>query len=420
MAGFFIFATFQVTLINRQNKNFMATDTAEDVKEEVKTEKAFDLTQGKFVEKEVGKPSEKAPEKKEEEKKPENKEDKKEEKKEEKPVEKSIEPDYNKFLKDKFGFESEEELAKYLDNTKGLAKDLEEAKKPKEYEFKSEKEKAIAGFLKDWDMDNVGEGIEMAGRLMKMDPEKINEKIALQEKYIIENSDISRDKAIKLFNKEYDEKYVLDKEKFEDAEEFKEEQELADIKREKAANAARKFLLEKKEALKYKEKEKKEEKMPEKVEIPKETVDKYVGEVNKFFSPSQGEDFNQFIYQLDDDEHFKISVQFTKEEVANMKKEATAYLQSLSPYDKDKKIPNFDSGKLVAQIADILYGDVIKERMMKEAKKNAQTLRIEQLANVKPDKKSGGGGNGKQVIPGFTEQFAELAKKEAEKRAKKK
>jgi len=215
-----------------------------------------------------------------------------------------------------------------------------------------------------------------------------------------------------------DPRYIRDP----DPEEYKEAQELADIKKEKAVVAAKKFLIEKKDTLKYKEKAatKAEEKPAEKIEIPKETVDKYIGEVNKFFSPAQGEDFDRFIFQDDEDEDIKVAVIFTKEEIQNMKKETTAYLHSLSPYDKDKKIPNFDSGKLVAQIADILYGDQIKERMLKEVKKLAQTLRIEQLAETKPDKKSGGGGKGKEGIPSVEEQFAELGKKAVIDRGKKK
>lgn len=388
-------------------------ETAEEVKE-VKTEKVYDLKEGKFVDKPLN-GGEKPPK---EEKPPAEKQPK-----EDKPLveeKKSEPPDYNKYLKDKFGADDEDALTKRLGRIETLEKELEEAKKPKEYEFKSDKERAIAHFLKDWDSDNLGEGWEMAGRLMKMDPDKINEKKALEEHFVIENSDISRDKAIKLFEKEYNEKYVLDKEDFENEAEFKEAQELADIKREKDSIKARKFLSEQKEKLKYKEKPKQEEKKPEPVTIPKETIDKYVGEVNKFFSPQQGEDFDRFIFQDDDDEDIKVAVVFTKEEVKNIKNETIAYLHSLSPYDKDKKIPNFDEGKLVAQIADILYGDQIKERMLKEVKKLAQTLRIEQLAEKKPTKKSGGGGNGKAGIPDYITQFAELGRKATENRAKKK
>ncbi len=403
----------------------MATET----EVEVKTEKVYDLKEGKFIDKPIEKKevsetkSKEGEENKAEKREAESKKEEKPEEKpeeEKKPEEKVTTPDYNKYLKDKFGVESEDELLKVLDGNKQLTKDLEEAKKPKEYEFKSEKEKAIATFLKDWDMENVGEGIEMAGRLMKMDPEKMNEKIALQEKFVIENSDISRDKAIKLFNNEYNEKYVLLKDKFDTDEEYKEAQELADIKKEKQVAAAKKFLIERKDSLKYKEKAKEEVKQSEKIEIPKETIDKYVGEVNKFFSPAQGEDFDRFIYQDDEDDDIKVTIQFTKEEVQNIKKEATAYLHSTGPYDKDKKIDNFDSGKLVAQIADILYGDQIKERMLKEVKKLAQTLRIEQLAEKKPDKKSGSSEKGKTGILSIDEQFAELGKKAVLDRAKKK
>jgi hypothetical protein len=384
-----------------------------DTAEEVKTEKAFDIGTGKYVEK----PVEEKPEKPEKEEGKENKDEKKEEEKKPDPA---PEVDYGKYLKEKFGAESEDELKERLGKLEDLQKELEEAKKPKEYEFKSPKEKAIADFLKEWDLDNVAEGIEFATTLMKIDPDKMDDKRALREKYIYENSEVGRDKAIKLFESEYKKLYDLSKDDYDNDEDFKEAQELSEIKKEKEAMRAKKFLAEKKESLKYKAPEKKEDKTPEKPEprITEEVIAPYQKQIDSFFKPKEGEDFDRFIFQHDDETIPPITLVIPEDKLKVIRKTCHDWLRMEGNYDNNKKLPNFDPQRLVKQVTDALFGDWKDEQMLNEVTKLAKILRAEQLAGVKPTKKSGG--QGKEGIPSIEEQLQELAKKEKASRAAKK
>lgn len=196
----------------------MATDTEVlEEKTEVKTEepkegeKIYKIgegwqTKGEETSKEEGK---KEAEKKDEKPNPEddkksekddNKDDKNDEKKDEK-------PDFSTYLKDNFEIDSEDDLKKILSTNLQLTQDLEaEKKKVKEPVYKSERHKKIAEWLDSsgYDLDKINEGLETAATLVNLNVEKLDDRRALEEAYIVDNKDeLSRDEAKKLFNKDF-------------------------------------------------------------------------------------------------------------------------------------------------------------------------------------------------------------------------
>jgi hypothetical protein len=96
-------------------------------------------------------------------------------------------------------------------------------------------------------------------------------------------------------------------------------------------------------------------------------------------------------------------------------------------YDKSGKIPNFDAADLAQQMAYLLFdknGEVnpkgerwLTSQVTKQIKTLAETLKIEQIAQKQPDKKTiAAGKEGKLSIE---EQFAEHGRREAAERSSK-
>lgn len=381
--------------------------------------KVYDLTKGEWITPEVKKEEVKE-EKKEEAPKEEKKEEppKTEEKKEETKTEEEVTPDFTSHLKEKYGIESEDELKKILDTNVKLTEELEAEKKAvKEPKYKSDKHKKLMEWMdgSGYDVDKIGEGLETAATLINLDVAKMDGRRALEEAFILDNTDITREEAKKLFAKEF-KQYTIKKEDFEDDKEFAEAQELADIQRKKDEAKARKTLSSEQEKLKFVEKPK-EEKKEEKFEVPKETIDGYTSQIDKIFDDGKGNKFDRFIFEDEKDPTIKFSIVIPPEKLKDIQATARAYVQRVDNYDANKKITNFDPVKTLKQITDALYGDWKDEEMFKQVVTLAKTLRAEQLAGVKPDKESKSGGKG-DGVPSITEQFAEHAKKEKEAREK--
>lgn len=400
---------------------------------EIATGKAFDLSQGKLVDVPMpngpeAKPEEKKPEEEEknteeksEEKKAEEKEKPEGEKKteeEKKPEEEEAKPavvDFSAQLKDKFGIESEDQLKKILEYNDTVKEELEKEKK-KEPAFKSERQKKILNWLDEsgYDLEHLNEGLESAGTLMGLVVDKMDGRRALEEAFILDNTDISRDKAKKLFNKDF-EKYSVKEDSFTDKAEFEEAKELAEIKREKDEAKARKFLKAEQEKLKAAPAEKKAQEEQKPIEAPPEAVQSYTQDLDKIFDNGKGKKFDRFIFQDDKDATLKVEVVIPKDKLDILKQASKDYLKNPGIYDDKKKIPNFDPVALIEQVAFALYGRTLLEDTFKNALTLGKSVKAEQLAGLKPDKESKGKGEG--GIPSVEQQFMDLAKKrKAEKK----
>jgi len=395
---------------------------AEEVAEVKEMEKVYDISQGKYVEKEKEpvkikeKPSNPIPDYDEEGKevKPVKESKAKKEPEEEEEVEEveAKEPDFNSYLKEKYSIDDEDQLQKILDSNQKFEAQIEELKKAsKDPVYKSDKQKKLIEWLDQsgYDLDKIGDGLESAATLMNLNVEKLEDRKALEEAFIIDNTDITREEAKKLFARDY-KKYNLNEEDFADEAEFKEAQELADIQRKKDVAKAKKVLLANQEKLKATEPEKKKEEAPKEVTAPKEAVEFYSKQINDIFTQPDGKKFDRFIFEDDNDPNIKITVKIPEDKLKFLKEMSIDYLKNTTLYDQNKKIPNFDPQKHIKQVFDALYGDWKDEQMFKQITTLAKSLRAEQLAGFKPTKESKSGGKG-DGIPSYSDQFKELARK---------
>lgn len=417
-------------------------DTAEDVK----TEKVFDIDKGGWIEKPItptdkndtppadppnpdddetgdddAKPAEGGDNPPPDEAKPEKPEEKPEDTK---PEEKPLPPAAFKpgdYIKEKYGqeygLESEEDLADVLKNTSALAEEVTTLRaKVNEPKYRTEQEKKIAEFLTPYDPSKFGEGLNTVAALIAMDPDQISARQAMEESYIINHPNLTRDEAKEKFAYDFDKKYTLKEDDYDDKDRYAKDKRILEIDMKNEEANARKILKEQKEKLKAPPVEaKKEEPKKEEPTISEEVITGYNNQVEKFFQPAPGKSFDRIKYLSDDKKEVLFELVLDKNKVSDLKKFMTNYVKNPTVYDKDGKIPNFDPHNLAKTALRIMFGDWQEEQIWNSVKSVAAKLKAEQIAGLTPEKKSAGGGEANLSIDG---QFAALAKKAVEDRSK--
>lgn len=326
--------------------------------------------------------------------------------------------DFEPFLKqtygEKYGIEKQSDLDEILENTQKVVDDLEaERKKSKEPVYRSEQEKKIAEFLKPWPLDKLGEGMQSVAAIIQMDIPNISDKKAMEESYILEHADLTREEAKELFEDEYSERYTINKDDFDTPEAYEKKKRLIDIKIKDKAASDKKMLLKKQEELKAKPEEKKPEQ--ETFKIPEKTISEYQKQIDKFFDGDKpGQEFSGFVFQDDDNKDLNYKITFDADKLKTIREIAKEHIRLPGSYDKSGKIPNFDPAEMTRGLAKLIYSDWYDEQHFLNAKNLARVMKAEQIAGKKPDKvsKSAGKTSGMSII----EQFGDLAKREKEKK----
>lgn len=326
----------------------------------------------------------------------------------------AVEAFFNSDLAEKYGIKNKDELFSVLESLNEIRDENTQLKgRTTDPVFANDKEKGIFEFLKEY--DSLPDGYEMVARLNAIDPVNMDGMAALQEAYILDNKDLTRDQAIRLFNREEVKKYEnrKAKEDYEDQKEWEEDNETLKIKRDRDIAKARKTLVDTREKVKAEAKQAKEAKKEVKEEpaIPVQSVQKYTKEVDKFFNG-----FTSLKISEDDGSN-EVTLKFTDEQLKGLKDAAYAHVNNPNVYTKGE-IADFDILKLANTFAWALYHPQMSDLMLKQVKTIAQITKAEDIAKKDPDKKSGtdaGDGVGDKTFWGQAEA---AAKKKAEERSR--
>lgn len=344
-------------------------------------------------------------------------------KEEVKPEDKPLAFEPGTYLKEKFGekfgIESEQELQEILDSQDALVEKFTELQtKYKELEnnptYRTDQEKKIAEFLKPYDPTKFGEGLNSIAAIIGMDPAAVSGRTAMEEAYIINHPDLTRDEAKELFTEEYDVRFKLNKDDFDTDEAYNQRKRINDIKLKNEEANARKILVEKKELLKAKPEEKQtatQENKP--IEVPAEVTQKYTQEIEKFFNPEKNKTFDRFQFKSDDGKETLYEMILDKKQLAELKGFMSDYYKNPNNYSKDGKTANFAPQELVGTASRLLHGDWREQQLWKQVKVLAQKMKAEQIAGTSTEKKSSGGGDMKMSV---TDQFIKLGQQEQAKR----
>jgi len=261
---------------------------------------------------------------------------------------------------------------------------LEEAKKA-DPKFKSDKDKKAFDFLKNYNVDKFGNGLGNYARLIGIDPDTINEKIALQETFVLKNPDLEREEALLLFNDEYDEKYTVEQNELEEDKAFANRQKLSDIKKKQDAASSRKYLKEQQEAFKPEEGDG-DAGEPSKTEKPKvspEAISKY----SKVVKDSM-EGFDSLIFDDGEKDSDKFTYKLSKDQLKKVDLAMNNFINNPGNYNNKGEMSDFDADETKVNITAALFGIEMVEEAIKHGVTIGKTKSVDEISKKKTSRKA--------------------------------
>lgn len=291
----------------------------------------------------------------------------------------------------KYGLESEEQLAERL---KGFelyekqVKDLEaKLAEPKDYQWRSPQEKALAEFLSTYNGD-LEEGFATHIRLQKLDVDNMNGKDALKENFILSkltNPNMTREKAEKLFNGKYGELY---KKAYGDELDEIEPDDVLQIELEEEEYNAKQALKQKQQSIKEAAEKAQKETEPSQPELAPEI--KYAMQREITALPEVLKEMENLTFKVDEDPANDFNAALEKGELEIIQAELAQILNNPAYYEANGKVKDEFSAKNVAsRLAYALAG----ERMVKAALAHGKAQRqIQALKEIEASGKDRGNG----------------------------
>lgn len=348
----------------------------------------------------------------------------KEEDQEEEQEEETDGVDADDYIKNEYGekyeINSKEELDQVLDTMDEVMKDnetlkaeIEELKKGSDKpKFKSASQEKLWNYVKDIDPEKLGDRVQSFGRIVGMDLDKEDPKLLLEEQFIQENNELTREEAIKKFNREFNRKYsTVNRDDFETEEEYKEEIEMRKLDLKADSNKAKKWLAAKQKE--FQTETKAEEGKPKVSEEVKHGIEANVGDLDNFMK-----DFSELVFSPTDDKEDDFSVKLSKEQISTIKVALKEWVSNPASYDaKGKIIGGFDSEEKVIQTAFLLFGPEIIQKNYEHALRLKDIMRAEEIGQRKPDRKAKVAGGNPQGSLTEEQQQDMIIKKKKQQRS---
>jgi hypothetical protein len=376
----------------------LVTENKEETKPE-ETEEEEEDTEEEDSDEEIeeDKPKGKKEEKKEEESEDESEdgsEEEEEEESDEAEDEKSVTPDayVESAYGEKWGVKTEAELEKLVENSINLVSDYDKLKKDHDAlkadsgkpKFESEAEERAFNLIKKFDPKMQGEALITYAKLIGMDDiDNLDGRLALEEKYIHEHPELTRDEAQRKFSREYTKKYSPKKEDFDTDEEYDEEMEMLKLDMKSDVAKARTFLKEKQKEFKPKAVEDKSKVS----EVVTKSIEKNATELTSFIDKT-----NELVFEHDGDKYtFKLDADKKKRILETV----NAWVNNPSSYDKDGVLIGVKGKDEMLNIAagGMFMKDIISA-ITGQVKNSANIKRVDEINKKKPKaRKAPGGGD---------------------------
>jgi hypothetical protein len=310
---------------------------------------------------------------------------------------------------EKYGVKTQAELDTIVENAIDLVPEFEELKKERDElkaqvgkpKFKSDKEQKAFEFLSQFDIDRQGESLDTFAKLISMDLEKTDPKLILEESFVHQNPYLTRAEAQRKFNREYDKKYSLNKEKWEGSDaEFAEREEDLKIDLKSDVAKAKNYLAEQKAKYKPTEKE-----APKTNESVTKSIEQNSGKYGQYIDKLDKVDFlegeNTFSFKLDADRKKQVS-----EAMKN-------WVSNPSSYDDKGNLVGAGTPEemTISLIGGLFIKDILKAAT-DEARSQTSIKRVDELAKVKPKSRSiPGAGDAKGNKDDLDQQALAIIKK---------
>lgn len=387
-------------------------DTAEEVVETQETQDVFDLSKGEFVKvpvagkEDTSKKEEPSEEEEEEEKEEdtskeeegkndsseeESSEEEEKEEEEEEEKEQSVTPDdfVKAVYEEKFGVKTQAELdelietaADVMEEHEALKKEVADLKvqKPK---FSSQEEEKAYDFIKKFGVPRQGEAFQTYAKLIAMDVDNADPRMLLEERFVHENPELTREEAQKKFARDFNRKYTLSRESFDGTDdEYKEELEMLEIDKKSEVNKAKKFLKE--EQVKYKPAAK--EDGPKVSETVKQSIEKNTSSYGSF-----AKDFKEITFEESGE---KVVFQIDKDKNAMISNAMMEWVKNPANYDEKGKLVGVNNANEMAQqVAGALFLKDFIKAVVSQVKNSVSSKRIDEVAERKPESRKSVGGS---------------------------
>jgi len=404
-------------------------ETAEQVQETTETKQIYDINLGKYVDMPGEKKEEKAPEseeeteeeeettdevkdeKKEEEKEEEAEKEESEEEKEEQAEEEfdSVTPD--DFIKNVFGekyeVQSQEELEELIENAAGVMENYEALQKQvaelkdQKPKFGSQEEEKAFEFIKKFGVPRQGEAFQTYAKLIAMDVDNADPRMLLEERFVHENPELTREEAQRKFARDFNRKYTLSRESFDGTDaEYKEEVEMLEIDKKSEVNKAKKFLKEQQEKFKPTAKEE----GPKVPEVVQKSIEKNVSSYESFTKDNQ-----ELVFEESGE---KVSFKLDKDKSSTISKAMMAWVKNPANYDEKGNLVGVKNMQdMQRQVAGAVFLNDIIKAAVSQVKNSVSGKRIDEVAEKKPDKGKSVSGAKFKKEPDLYDSAAELIRK---------
>lgn len=311
---------------------------------------------------------------------------------------------------EKYGIKTEAELSTLVENALSTMDEFEELKKENttlkaesgKPKFTSDKQAKAFEFLSQFDIDRQGEALDTYAKLLTMDLDKADGRAIAQEAFVHQHPELSRADAEKKFNRDWEKKYNLNREKFEGSDaEFENEKEMVEIDKKADVATAKKYLAEQKTKYKPAEKEQPKEN-PVVVDAIKKNAKEYAEHFQSVDQVTFGEGDDKYVFKIDADKK-KLLLQGVEQWVKNPK----AY------NDKGELVGVNSPDHMKMTLVGGLFLKEIVKALQSQVKNSVTTKRVEELGEKKTNKKGGSGKGDTQNVNKDTlgEQARMLIKK---------
>lgn len=332
-------------------------------------------------------------------KNPEKKDEDKDEKKNEQPA--IGDELVAKAFEEKYDISSFKDLEETLDGVDKLVEahntlkaEHEALKKGKgsgEPKFESDGQKKAFEFLtkSGYDPSRYSDGLMAHATLSTMDLKNADPKSILEQDYVLQHPELTRDEALYKFKKKYEKDYVVDKTKYgDDADKYEDDKKDAEIELKSAVAKATDRLRKKQEEFTANPAEDKGGAKKESADKPSPEVESGIKTTVADFT-AYLDGFETIIFSDEKDPENQFTYQVPKKYLKQVREHGIKFLSQPGNYNEKGKIPEHDAEDYAHKLVMALSAEDLVEKLLRHTKQKAQIIKAEKIAEKKPEDKGG-------------------------------
>ena len=260
---------------------------------------------------------------------------------------------------------------------------------------------------------NFADGVLTHATLVSMDIDNADGKQLLREKYIIEHPELTREESTRKFERYYNSKFVIDKEKFDDDDKLKDAIEDARIDEKSAVSKAKAFLKEQQSKTKVKNQNKQEDQEPQVSEAVNLGIKQTSAEYDKYLNK-----LDDMTFEFNNDKEDNYTFKFSPEQKKSVQAMVKGWVSNPINYSKDGRLKGDDASpeEWIQRATFALFGKDLVSKLHEHLKTIVTTKRVEDIEKVKPTRKGNIGGGNVKIEKSEDDKWMDTLKKVKQRR----